>query len=104
MPNGHDKNYARLRMTCAAHYTRFGEWPTYVKLSPIILADLVLLLGMSQFVALGERLQFKTRKKEGLGVGSARGFTEYGSPGGGDVERDLAERWLAVRPLPEVDH
>src|SRR5436190_13263051 len=100
MPNGLDKNFARLRMTCGAHYARFGEWPTYLKLSPMILADLVEILGHEQFVHLGDRLRFKTRKKEGLGVGSARGFTEYGTEGGGDAERDLAERWLAVRPLP----
>ncbi len=104
MPNGHDKNYVRLLSTCAAHYSRFGEWPTYVSLCPMILAALVVLLGNSQFVRLGERLRFKTRKKVGLGVGSARGFTEYGSMDGSDSDGELAERWLAVRPLPEFGH
>ncbi len=103
MPNGHDKNFARLRMTCAAHYARFEEWPTYVRVSPEILVNLVAILGDAQFVELAGRLRFKTRRKKGLGVGSARGFTEYGSMEGGEAERALGERWLAVRPLAERD-
>jgi hypothetical protein len=70
----------------------------------MLLADLVVILDPDQFVDLADRLRFKTRKKEGLGVGSARGFTEYGSPEGGDEEWALAERWLVVQPLPEFDH
>lgn len=100
MPNGHDKNFARLRMVCAAHYRTFGEWPTYVRMEPLILWDLMTLLGEEQFVRLARRVRFSTRKRWGLGVGSRRGFTDYGDmKEGGDP--DLAEEWLAVRPLDE---
>lgn len=103
MPNGHDKNLLRLRSVCAAHYRAFGEWPTYARMEPIILWDLMTLLGEEQFVRLAGRLRFSTRKRWGLGVGSRRGFTDIGgTQGGGDPE--LAEEWLAVRPLDERDH
>jgi len=103
MPNGDDKNVARLTMVCAAHHRKFGEWPSYVRMEPRILANLVTLLGHTQFVELAERLRFSTRKRGGLGVGSRRGFTDYSKMEGyGDGE--LAERWLAVRPLPEFEH
>ena len=91
------KNIGRLKYVCAAHYRRFGEWPTYVRMQPIILWDLMISLGETQFQSLAGRLKLSTRKKWGLGVGSRRGFTDYDDASLAGVSADMADEWLGVR-------
>lgn len=100
MPNGHDKNFARLVTVCAGYHRRFGEWPTFVRMEPVILWDLMVLLGERQFVDLAGRSRFNTRKKWGLGAGGPKGFVDYGEEPQ-DLDHELTVRWLRVRPLPE---
>ena len=46
------KNVGRLQFVCAAHHLRFGEWPTYSRMEPIILWDLMISIGEEQFCSL----------------------------------------------------
>jgi len=91
------RNIGRLQFTCAAHHLRFGEWPTYVRMEPIILWDLMMSLGEEQFSSLAGRLKLSTRKKWGLGVGGPRGFTDYETCGDTGASAEMAEAWLGVR-------
>lgn len=90
------RNVGRLQFVCAAHNLRFGEWPTYARMEPIILWDLMISIGEEQFCTLAGRLKLSTRKKWGLGVGSRRGFTDYEDSSQAGASADMAEAWLGV--------
>ncbi len=104
MPNGHDKNFMRLRWACAEYRQAHKEWPTEARMDASILWDLAHLFDSNQFQSLASRIRIRTRDKSGLSVGGARGVVEYGTGAGVDEETlELTERWLGVQPLPEEE-
>lgn len=105
MPNGADKNYRRLVMTCAAYRQRYGEWPSQARFHPLILHDLATLLDSGEFVKLAAHLQLRTRDRMSISVGG-RGIVDYS-----DVEHERldqanlerAELWLDLQLGRRID-
>lgn len=100
MPNGHDKNFRRLLMTCAAYRGKFGEWPTQVRIYPAAVYDLAHILSPEDFEKLGNSFEIRVIDEIDFSAGG-RGvfrYSDYDHSFENDELIQLAENWLGVRP------
>jgi hypothetical protein len=102
MPNGHDKNFQRLLMACAAYWQKYGEWPSQARMHPVVLHNLADLLDHENFERLASHLELRTCEEMAISVGG-RGVVDYkdvshGTLGDGPRQ---AKRWLGVEVRPD---
>ena len=109
MPNGRDRNWVRLTIAVRGFRSRYGDWPTRVKLHPEILRDLRSLFLPDTFTRLCEKLELIPATAENGPAlvaedESGRSFLYGESWPDSDAEGPLG--WLGVQPdaiPPEVD-
>jgi predicted phosphoadenosine phosphosulfate sulfurtransferase len=102
MPNGWDRNWVRFTLTVAGFRSKFGDWPTTVRLSPDMLAHVRDMFSLQHFAALERRIRL-TADDEIDSTAFFRAEDEDGHAyyyGGAEVGVHLraAQRWLGVRP------
>ena len=102
MPNGWDRNWVRFTLTVAGFRSKFGDWPTTVRLSPAILANVRDMFSPERFDALERRIKLTAddeidpiaffRAEDDDGHSYYYGGVEPG------VDAEAARRWLGVSP------
>jgi hypothetical protein len=108
MPNGADKNLARLAACVSVYHARFRTWPTHARLDPLVLWDIANHLEAPGFEKLGRLMELRTQPEEvfiGISVGGSFGVVRYE-----DVDYDRipartveqTERWLPLGAHSEL--
>jgi len=100
MPNGHDKNWVRLRAAIAGFYLRHARWPNRVRVRPGVIANLRSgLFSEEAFSKLVGRLALEPDEQGTFIAEDDDGQYNYGTegfaPGWHGVE---VAGWLDVKP------
>lgn len=100
MPNGHDKNFRRLLMTCAAYRGKYGEWPTQVRMYPAAVYDLAHIFSSEDFEKIATAVEIRITHDIDLSAGGHGVFrySDYDHSHENDGLLHLTEKWLGVRP------
>jgi hypothetical protein len=101
MPNGHDKNWIRLRAAIEGFYVRYGHWPTRVRMFSGALADIRdHLFTPADFAQLASKVRLIADEAPFVAEDDMGNIYNYGQEG---FERPSmrAEDWLRVTPKAE---
>jgi hypothetical protein len=105
MPNGHDKNWMRLCGALDGFRSRYGRWPTRVRMHEGTLRDLDSLFTKEDLARIRERLALVPDEASIIAEDDSGAQYNYGQEGfpkrGPDIR---AADWLGVSPKPEQPH
>jgi len=102
MPNGHDKNWYRLCGAVDGFRSRYGRWPTRVRLPAIIMNDIRNLFTERDFLTLTSKVQFVLDDARIVADDDDGGKYSYRDEGFPDqVLKPKADQWFGVCPKPE---
>ena len=102
MPNGDDKNFVRLCLALSGFHSRYGRWPTRVRVFPATLANLRALFSNEAWATLNSRIALIADDAPFIAADDEGNEYNYAKDGVPTV-RNAAElhAWLAVTP---IDH
>jgi len=102
MPNGADRNWVRLCAAIDGFRSRYGKWPSRIRLFPGCNEDLKKILGPKSYSILADNVELIPDDAPIVAEDDDGHQYSYGKDGFPEKPPDIhTEEWLGIQSLPE---